>query len=88
MTVADGIRNFAEVNPQYQLYENYSGRGMFGKTCLGVIVHYGESFMNFLMELTKYFEEQGIEDVDCELEGVSYDDLGLDTVVYFPSVRR
>lgn len=87
MTIADGIRNFAEVNPQYQLYENYSGRGMFGKTCLGVVIHHGDSFMNFFMELTKYFEEQGIEDVNCELEGVSYDDLGLDTVVYFPSVR-
>lgn len=86
MTVADGIKNFIDKNPQYSLYEGYSGRGMFGKKCLGVVVRSGDSFMNFLMELTKYFEEHDIEDAGLELEGVSYDSLGLDTIVYFPRI--
>ena len=38
MSIEDGIRNFVEKNPKYNIYENYSGRGMFGRTCLGVVV--------------------------------------------------
>lgn len=88
MTIADGIKNFVEANPKYKLYENYSGRGMFGKTCLGVVVSHGNSFMDFFMQLTQYLDESGLEDVNCELEGASYDELGLDTIVYFPYIKE
>ena len=86
MKIAEGIRQFVSENTQYKLYENYSGRGMFGRKCLGVVVRSGDSFMDFLIELTKYLDEQGIEDMDCELESASYDDLGKDTIVYFPRI--
>lgn len=87
MIVADGIRNFVAENPQYNLYENYSGRGMFGRNCLGVVVKQGNSFMEFLMDLTRYLEQNDIEDTNLDLEGVSYDDLGLDTIIYFPNIK-
>ena len=86
MKIAEGIRQFVSENTQYSLYEGYSGRGMFGKKCLGVVVRGGDSFMDFLIALTKYLDEQGIEDMDCELESASYDDLGKDTIVYFPRI--
>ena len=86
MKIAEGIRQFVSDNTQYRLYEGYSGRGMFGKKCLGVVVRSGDSFMAFLIALTKYLDEQGIEDMDCELESASYDDLGKDTIVYFPRI--
>lgn len=86
MKIAEGIRQFVSENTQYSLYEGYSGRGMFGKKCLGVVVRSGDLFMDFLIELTKYLDEQGIEDMDCELESASYDDLGKDTIVYFPRI--
>ena len=86
MKIAEGIRQFVSDNTQYSLYEGYSGRGMFSKKCLGVVVRSGDSFMDFLIELTKYLDEQGIEDMDCELESASYDDLGKDTIVYFPRI--
>lgn len=86
MKIAEGIRQFVSDNTQYSLYEGYSGRGMFGKKCLGVVVRSGDSFMAFLIALTKYLDEQGIEDMDCELESASYDDLGKDTIVYFPRI--
>lgn len=88
MKIADGIRNFVAENPQYKLYENYSGRGMFGRKCLGVVVRSEDSFMDFLIELTKYLDEQGVEDSDLVLEGVSYDELGMDTVIYFPNIKE
>lgn len=86
MKIAEGIRQFVSENTQYSLYEGYSGRGMFGKKCLGVVIRSGDSFMAFLIALTKYLDEQGIEDMDCELESASYDDLGKDTIVYFPRI--
>lgn len=86
MKIAEGIRQFVSDNTQYSLYEGYSGRSMFGKKCLGVVVRSGDSFMAFLIALTKYLDEQGIEDMDCELESASYDDLGKDTIVYFPRI--
>jgi hypothetical protein len=86
MSVEESIRNFVEDNPQYSIYENYSGRGMFGRKCLGVVVKQGYSFMDFIIKLTKYLDDNGIEDVDFSLEGVSYDALGLDTIVYFPNI--
>jgi len=86
MSVEESIRNFVDENEGYEIYENYSGRGMFGRTCLGVVVRQGYSFMDFLMKLTKYMDDNGVEDTDFSLEGVSYDALGLDTIVYFPNV--
>ena len=53
MSIEDGIRNFVEKNPKYNIYENYSGRGMFGRTCLGVVVSQQDSFMDFIIKLTK-----------------------------------
>lgn len=86
MSVEESIRNFVDENEGYEIYGNYSGRGMFGRTCLGVVVKQGYSFMDFLMKLTKYMDDNGIEDTDFSLEGVSYDALGLDAIVYFPNV--
>lgn len=88
MKIAEGIRNYVADNPQYSLCEGYSGRGMFGKKCLGVVVRSGDSFMDFLMKLTRYLDEQGIEDTDLVLEGVSYDELGMDTVIYYPNIKE
>ena len=87
MTVEEAIRKYVDENEQYSIYENYSGRGMFGRTCLGVIVQEHDSFMEFLMNLTRYMDANGVEDTNFSLEGVAYDNLGLDTIVYFPSIE-
>jgi hypothetical protein len=86
MTVEEAIKNFVNENNQYELYENYSGRCMFGRTCLGVIVQQNDSFMDFIIKLTKYLDDNDVDDVDFKLEGATYDNLGLDTIVYFPNI--
>ena len=86
MTVEEAIKNFISENEQYSLYENYSGRCMFGRTCLGVIVQQNDSFMDFIIKLTKYLDDNDVDDVDFKLEGATYDNLGLDTIVYFPNI--
>lgn len=86
MTVEEAIRNYVDENDQYELYEGYSGRGMFGRKCLGVVVKQGYSFMDFIINLTRYMDDNDVEDADFKLEGATYDNLGLDTVVYFPNI--
>ena len=86
MTVEEAIKNFVNENNQYELYENYSGRCMFGRTCLGVIVQQNDSFMDFIIKLTKYLDDNDVDDVDFKLEGATYDSIGLDTLVNFPNI--
>lgn len=86
MTVRKAIESFVSENEQYELYENYSGRGMFGRSCLGVVIKQGYSFMDFIINLTKYMDNYDVDDIDFKLEGATYDNLGLDTVVYFPNI--
>ena len=87
MTVEKAIRNFVAVNEGYELYEKYSGRFMFGRACLGVVVKNGYSYMDFLAKLTQHLNENNVDDVELKLEGVAVDDLGMDTIVYFPRME-
>lgn len=46
MKVSDLIREFCEIHSdKYSVYENYSGRFMFGAKCMGIIVRQGNSFI-------------------------------------------
>ncbi len=88
MKAADLVREFCEQNiDKYYIYENYSGRGMFGRRCTGVVVRNGNSYMSMLMELTRFLCDNDFDDLTLEFEGVSTDDLGMDTIVYFPYMK-
>ncbi len=87
MTVEEAIRKFVMENKKYQLYENYSGESMEDETCLGVVVKADESFMDFFIQLTQYFDYNGVDDVNCDLEGASYADFEGDIIVYFPCIK-
>ena len=64
--------------------ENYSGRNMFGKRCVGIVTD--KNVMEVLLELADYLHECGVEKVSEELLPVRYDNMGQDMVIYFPSV--
>ena len=62
MKVSDLIREFCEIHSdKYSVYENYSGRFMFGAKCMGIIVRQGNSFMAMIAELTSYLDEYADE---------------------------
>lgn len=88
MSIESCIREFVNNKDEYSLYDDYSNEYMAGENCLGVIVRQGNSFMDFLCRLTAYFDEHGVEDSECELEGVSYDGMGSDIIVYFPNLKE
>lgn len=85
--IVEYIRNFVQKYDSYEIYEKYSGKGMFGRHCIGIIVKKGSSYMDCLIKLTSYLQEQGYDDVDFKLEGIRVDDLGLDTIIYFPNIE-
>ena len=63
---------------------SYSGRGMYGRECLGVTV---DNPIFFALELG---QEIGANE-DCgnwgkNLPRISWDSMGLDYIVYFPNV--
>lgn len=83
------IRGFCnEPENDYKVYENYSGRMMFGRTTIGIIVRQDPNYFEMMMKLTRYLESKDFDDPLLELEGVSIDDLGLDVIVYFPAIRN
>ena len=72
MTVEEAIRNYVDENDQYELYEGYSGRGMFGRKCLGVVVKQCCSFMDFIINLTRYMDDNDVEDAVIRRAGIIF----------------
>jgi hypothetical protein len=60
-----------KLGPGYRVYKGYSGRGMFGRTCLGIT---GPSLQEMLAA-TKRFGK------------ASYDNMGLNMIVYWPHME-
>ena len=64
--------------------ESYSGRGMFGKTCIGVRVSDISDIFNIGINLALHIEDNHrelLEDLD-----VKFDNMGRGYIVYFPDV--
>lgn len=66
------IEGIAERNPDIDLHTNYSGRGMFGKTCYGLS---GNEH-----EIVRAMERENLP------EG-NRDQLGLGVIIYWKSVE-
>lgn len=87
--LASYIRRFCLASENnYEVYELYAGRAMFGRKTIGIVVKEGHSYLEMMMELTRYLEAEGFDDPLMELEGVSVDSLGLGSIVYFPAVQN
>ncbi len=56
------------------VYENYSGRNMFGRECLGI------SCDNYIRVIEKAARKG--------LEGATYDQLGTGYIVYWPTFNK
>lgn len=92
--LANLVREFcAQSEGKYEVYENYSGRFMYGRKTIGIVVKQDQNYLFMLHELTLYIDSQGIEEPIMmqlveEFEAVTIDELGLDKIVYFPAIRK
>jgi hypothetical protein len=77
--------------------KDYSGRGMYGRTCLGIVVDNQSDFIAFIKELAdRYYAGEGAyaelseemrEFYDNYLEAVTQDSMGRATIYYWPRVQ-
>lgn len=79
------IEMFCAVSPEYTLHPDYSGRGMFGKTCIGISC---DNPYEILVDLTEYLAVFDVCGVKASLGTVCVDDMGLGSIVYFPKLTE
>lgn len=70
----------------------YSGRGMYGKQCVGVEVGRGVSSFQLAAAIAVALLDGDVDEGPSDVEDlarlrVCEDNMGLDTIVYFPQVE-
>lgn len=71
---------------------SYSGRGMFGRKCVGVEIGRDVSTFQLAAAIAAALLDADAEEGPSDVEAlarlrVSEDNMGLDTIVYFPQVE-
>ena len=64
MTIAEAIREYVNETEGLEFYEQELEKG------LGILVKGDNSYMETIMNLTKYFDDHNVDDVNLELEGM------------------
>lgn len=69
---------------------SYSGRGMYGRQCLGIDIGRMNSH-EFVANLVRMMVEEGTEETDRALDAlqskIETDSMGLGKIIYFPNVE-
>lgn len=62
---------------------SYSGRGMYGKQCLGITIDL-ENIASLFFDLGQIYSKS---DFYSETQSITFDNMGLSMIVYFPYVE-
>lgn len=84
------IEKFKEIlDREFETY-SYSGRAMYGKECLAFTISRSASEAGvvaaIMRDYTDEFGDATLEDLVVFFERSKTDSIGLDTVMYFPSI--
>jgi hypothetical protein len=87
------IQDLCEAIVDSEDVRSYSGRGMYGEKCLGVVV---KNPNQFLFELGvrvgefKASQRLDMKELDCDIPKrlrIETDNMGMDMIVYFPKIQ-
>ncbi|MFQ8982501.1 MAG: hypothetical protein ACLR6I_19895 [Waltera sp.] len=81
MTIAEAIREYVDETEGLELYEQEPEKG------LGILVKGDNSYMETIMNLTKYFDDHNVDDVNLELEGMYVECQGM-MLLYFSLILK
>ena len=76
-------------NEGLEFREDYSGRGMYGKTCIGFVGTFSEFELGMRLAAA-IAEDDCLHDMDkieTELMNPATDSMGLDTIIYWTNLR-
>lgn len=87
--VAELIEEFCQEHEGYRFYKNYSGRNMFGKTCVGIVTDKNLYVtVAMLCDIISGDECGTAFDSSADALGeICQDELGKDRILYFPSIQ-
>lgn len=83
MSVRERIERFAE-KYEYTFRDDYSGRFMFGRRCIGVS---GKGDLK--MDLFEFLIDDGLSASRARqiINSASMDNMGLGMIIYFPNIQ-
>ena len=87
----DSFAHEIEDEDSGSIYPDYSGRAMYGSTCLGLV---GHDILPLIIDLILHLQMAHEDDDDsCDLTEILQelrdghtDGMGLDVIVYFPNI--
>ena len=77
----DLIEKFCNERNGCSFRADYSGRFMYGRTCVGIVID--DRVYETIVALCDFLHEYGVECVSDALGSISSDNMGLSTIVYF-----
>lgn len=86
------IREFTMDSDEVDVRTDYSGRGMYGRTCVGVVGSSVSVALRFMFALAEQISEDGDdaweqrENVMELAEDLRTDSMAYDTIYYFPGL--
>ncbi len=83
--IAEIMEMYCEVSDQYDFYSDYSGRGMFGRLCVGICC---ANPYKMLVDLTEYLSVMDVMGISSMLGEICSDNMGTQTIVYFPQIAK
>lgn len=83
-SVVEILKEFCDDNG-YEFYENYSGRYMYGKTCVGIVGSFNT--LHLVVCLADVLRDEGYDNAEDILGEPCQDTLGLETIVYFKGIQ-
>lgn len=82
--ISNKIAQILEDEGSYSI-RSYSGRGMYGKSCIGFDVGNTSDMLKIILILAANTDEEGIEDWLFDLaENARTDSMGMGQIIYFP----
>ena len=81
MSIGKLIEKFCDLY-DYRFYENYSGRFMYGRNCVGIVCSNTNEVM---LALGMFLNEYGVSS-DTTIK-VRSDDFGKENILYFPDIQ-
>jgi hypothetical protein len=74
-----------------EIYPAYSGRGMYGRTCFGLVTDEPIPAMirltRTLMETCDGDPDETLDLLDALAEGACQDSMGVQSIIYWPHIR-